>query len=179
MCGMPKSSISPAVDRAEVEQALDQRRLAGAVHAGETQKLAGCELQIDAAQHFGLAEALADAAHADDWVCHGTVRRAIVCAHDIGARRRTPRQRWLRRPLSFSIQPFVVDFPTRACLPPTRPPPTPFPPTRPPRTWSRSRTSRSRTGARRSSTASRSPSRAGAWSPSWAAAAAARRRCYG
>ena len=32
-------------------------------------------------------------------------------ADDIAARRRALRQRWLSRPLSFSIQPFVVEFP--------------------------------------------------------------------
>jgi hypothetical protein len=61
----------PAVDRAEIEQALDQRRLAGAVYAGKSEELAGRELQVDVAQHLGPAEALGEPADADDWVAHG------------------------------------------------------------------------------------------------------------
>ncbi len=60
----------PGIEVAEIEQALDQRGLAGAVQAGEAQALARGNIEIDPAQHSGAPKALVHSAESNQRLGH-------------------------------------------------------------------------------------------------------------
>src|SRR5438477_7178861 len=78
----PRTAVRGAVDLdrtrievAEVEQALDQGGLAGAVHAGQAHALARVNVEIDPAQHFGATKALAHSEESDRRLGHKAALR--------------------------------------------------------------------------------------------------------
>src|SRR6267378_3981442 len=63
------------IEAAEVEQALDQGGLAGAVHAGQAHALARVNIEIDPAQDFGAAKALAHSEESNQRLGHKAALR--------------------------------------------------------------------------------------------------------
>src|SRR5262249_7451334 len=57
----------PLVHRVNPRDALDQRRLAGAVVADESHDLAVTDLEVDVAERLNRAERLRDAAELEEW----------------------------------------------------------------------------------------------------------------
>jgi len=53
------------IEVAEIEQALDQCGLAGAVHTGQAHAFARAHVEIDPAQHSGAAKALVHSAESN------------------------------------------------------------------------------------------------------------------
>ena len=74
----PKISIVAAVGVAEVEQALDQRGLARAVHADQAEGLARRDLERKSVERDSGAEALAHASRSRQSRCrHGRLMRVV------------------------------------------------------------------------------------------------------
>src|SRR5204863_307561 len=90
----PRTAVRGAVDLdrtrievAEVEQALDQGGLAGAVHTGQAHALARMNVEIDSAQHFGATKALAHSEESNRRLGHKAALRGE--ASMIAQRRRS------------------------------------------------------------------------------------------
>ena len=67
MCtGLPSNKISPLSGRVDAGDALDQRRLAGAVVADERHDLAVAHLEVDVGERLHRPERLRDAAELED-----------------------------------------------------------------------------------------------------------------
>ena len=77
--GWPSKRYSPVVEGVDAGDALDQGALAGAVVTDERGDLAGADVEVDAAEHVHGAEALLDAAQAEQRRCRSSGgRRAVV-----------------------------------------------------------------------------------------------------
>jgi hypothetical protein len=88
--GSPSKRISPLVHRVDAGDALDQRRLAGAVVADERHHLAVAHLEVDVGQRLHGAERLGDSAELEKGVS------LIGASHTTDERRRPrapPRRR--------------------------------------------------------------------------------------
>src|SRR6266852_1162473 len=83
------------VEVAKVEQALDQCGLAGAVHTGQAQAIARGNIEIDPAQHFGAAKALAHSEESNQRLGHKPALRGEA---SMIAQRRRPFTVDLRMP---------------------------------------------------------------------------------
>src|SRR2546422_7776377 len=83
------------IEVAEVEQALDQGGLAGAVQAGQAHALARVNIEIDPAQHFGAAKALAHSEESNRRLGHKAALRGEA---SMIAQRRRPFTVDLRTP---------------------------------------------------------------------------------
>src|SRR5882672_10503805 len=162
------------IEAAEVEQALDQGGLAGAVQAGQGHALARVNIEIDPAQHFRAAKALAHSEESNQRLGHKAALRGE--ASMIAQRRRpftvdlrTPhtgdgmRSKWLPRTslvLEFALRVFRAGTPWRQAI------------------WSKFKTSRSATISERFLRTSTSSFPRARWSPSWVCPGAGRRRFY-
>jgi hypothetical protein len=58
------------IEIAEIQQAPDQRRLAGAVYTRQTHAFPRENLKIDSAQYFGAPKALVHSAESNQWLGH-------------------------------------------------------------------------------------------------------------
>src|SRR6266581_3283658 len=83
------------VEFAKVEQALDQCGLAGAVYTGQAQAFARGDIEIDPAQHFGAAKALAHSEESNQRLGHKAALRGEA---SMIAQRRRPFTVDLRMP---------------------------------------------------------------------------------
>ena len=111
----------PGVGQVRPRDALDQRRLAGAVVADERHDLAGVHLEVDVRQRLHGAEALRDAAQLEDRLSVGegaasapppplSISAVSVCSYSQMLTFGMPLQTFARPPNWLLIQPFVTSL---------------------------------------------------------------------